>query len=141
MIQHSQDETLNQPSLKVRDTKEEVDFRSISHPSSQQNQGIHVLTCSNEGCTSSFNIFTELNDHAIVDECVFQSERLKKADLLKTEYGVCLKPVWCSSPYKRLYYDYKLFRIGKQHNAYQRLGHQIRKKKTTGSMKIKRLVW
>jgi Fe2+ or Zn2+ uptake regulation protein len=50
----------------------------------QQNEGI--FTCSNDGCMSSFNTHQELHYHAILDECNLQSEKIKKSDMLKTQY-------------------------------------------------------
>ena len=35
---------------------------------------------------SSFNTHQELHDHAILDECNVQSEKIKKSDMLKTQY-------------------------------------------------------
>lgn len=78
-----------QPSLEVIEKpKEMVDFhalvRSTVQTENQQNQGI--FTCSNDGCMSSFNTHQELHDHVILDECNVQSEKIKKSDMLKTQY-------------------------------------------------------
>lgn len=78
-----------QPSLEVIEKpKEMVDFhalvRSTGQTENQQNEGI--FTCSNDGCMSSFNTHQELHDHAILDECNVQSEKIKKSDMLKTQY-------------------------------------------------------
>ena len=35
---------------------------------------------------SSFNTHQELHDNAILDECNVQSEKIKKSDMLKTQY-------------------------------------------------------
>jgi hypothetical protein len=78
-----------QPSLEVIEKpKEMVDFhalvRSTVQTENQRNEGI--FTCSNDGCMSSFNTHQELHDHAILDECNVQSEKIKKSDMLKTQY-------------------------------------------------------
>ena len=81
--------TVVQPSLEVIEKpKEMVDFhalvRSTVQTENQQNEGI--FTCSNDGCMSSFNTHQELHDNAILDECNVQSEKIKKSDMLKTQY-------------------------------------------------------
>ncbi|XP_076070558.1 uncharacterized protein LOC143042174 [Mytilus galloprovincialis] len=57
---------------------------SASSSSTQQSEDI--FTCTNDGCTASFNSHQDFNNHLILDNCEIHSERVSKADVLKTKY-------------------------------------------------------
>lgn len=88
-IPYCTEETVVPPSLEVLEkARDTVDFHALVQSSvqsvNQQTDGI--FTCSNDGCMSSFNSHQELHNHAILDECNVQSEKIKKSDVLKTQY-------------------------------------------------------
>ena len=77
------------PSLEVLEKpRDGIDFHALVQSSvqSENQQSDGIFTCSNDGCMSSFNSHKELHDHAILDECNVQSEKIKKSDILKTQY-------------------------------------------------------